>query len=191
MNPTSHYCVDSLLERKYNKPQNQYLYKVKWTGYPIEESTWEPRDILFQDVPALVNSFEENLRKSNKIIRKAKPKNETKQRVRISKPKCVKLLKEDPQEELMKVLAEKKQELNESRLGFGDFSTETADFISKHLMMSKREDKRSLEEAIYKVQWKVNETTKKKAKGVYYPFNIIQEKCPVLLIKYLKDKALL
>jgi len=36
-------------------------YLVKWLGYPIEQSSWEPRSHLVQEVPDLVHEYEQTL----------------------------------------------------------------------------------------------------------------------------------
>jgi len=38
-----------LPERKYDANQQDYLYIVKWFDYPIEHSTWEPRNPLMKE----------------------------------------------------------------------------------------------------------------------------------------------
>ena len=41
------YLVDSVIGRKWDtitgKTRPEWLYRIRWLGYPIEESTWEPR----------------------------------------------------------------------------------------------------------------------------------------------------
>lgn len=44
----SEYSVEAILDRRFDKKSksayslDQYQYLVKWVGYSIEESTWEP-----------------------------------------------------------------------------------------------------------------------------------------------------
>ena len=52
--------VEKILERK--KVGNKIFYKVKWVGYPESESTWEPRANLLQDVPRVIERFENELK---------------------------------------------------------------------------------------------------------------------------------
>ena len=49
------YIIESILGKE--KRGNQIYYEVKWQGY--NETTWEPRKILLQDVPELVKEFED------------------------------------------------------------------------------------------------------------------------------------
>ena len=48
--------VEALLRRR--KIRNKVSYLVKWLGYPDYDSTWEPRQKLIEDVPALVALFD-------------------------------------------------------------------------------------------------------------------------------------
>lgn len=36
------YSVEKLIGRRFNEATNEYEYKVKWSGYKMEDSTWEP-----------------------------------------------------------------------------------------------------------------------------------------------------
>ena len=40
------YSVEKLLGRRFNETTNEYEYKVKWSGYKMEDSTWEPLSSL-------------------------------------------------------------------------------------------------------------------------------------------------
>ena len=48
------YIVERILAERRNGRSKQYL--VKWTGYPVEESSWEPRKNL--NCPDLLAEFE-------------------------------------------------------------------------------------------------------------------------------------
>ena len=50
------YKVEKIIGKK--KIKGKIYYKVKWLGYPEEESTWEPRTNLIEDVPDLVKEYE-------------------------------------------------------------------------------------------------------------------------------------
>jgi hypothetical protein len=54
-----------LLSRSNEAKNNQPEFYVKWKGWSIEESTWEPAATLKEDLPAMVKDFEQNLK--NKI----------------------------------------------------------------------------------------------------------------------------
>ncbi len=44
-----------------NKDQTEYL--IKWEGYPIEESTWEPHWSLFEDCKQIIDDYKKYLKK--------------------------------------------------------------------------------------------------------------------------------
>lgn len=43
----------------------QYVYKVKWKGYPIEESTWEPPE-HFNDT-SILKAYHDQLKKRRQV----------------------------------------------------------------------------------------------------------------------------
>ena len=49
------YIPEKILKQRTRNGKLQYL--VKWKRYPIEQSTWEPAQILQEDAPILVNKF--------------------------------------------------------------------------------------------------------------------------------------
>jgi Chromo (CHRromatin Organisation MOdifier) domain len=49
------YVPEEILKQRTRNGRLQYL--VKWKRYPIEQSTWEPAQILQEDAPILVNKF--------------------------------------------------------------------------------------------------------------------------------------
>jgi hypothetical protein len=51
-----HYHVERLLRSK--RQSGRTLYLVKWRGYALEQSSWEPAERLLQDVPDMVAAFE-------------------------------------------------------------------------------------------------------------------------------------
>lgn len=52
------WSVQFLSDRRYRKTTKQYEYRVKWLGFPDEESTWEPKSNLINDVPLLVEGYD-------------------------------------------------------------------------------------------------------------------------------------
>ena len=50
------YKVEKIMKKKISKGKTQYL--VKWVGYSMNESTWEPIEHLF-GCPDLIEAFEE------------------------------------------------------------------------------------------------------------------------------------
>ena len=50
------YRVEQILRKRRHRNSSQYL--VKWTGYPISESTWEPAQTIREDLPEMVTEFE-------------------------------------------------------------------------------------------------------------------------------------
>ena len=53
-----HYHVEKLLDHK--QLHNQRHFLVKWLGYPLGASSWEPRSNLIRDIPDLVLGYEKN-----------------------------------------------------------------------------------------------------------------------------------
>ena len=51
-----HYHVERLLSAK--RQRGKTLYLVKWRGYSLAQSSWEPAERLLEDVPDLVAAFE-------------------------------------------------------------------------------------------------------------------------------------
>ncbi len=56
-NPTS-YVVQKIVDKK--KINNKIYYKVRWKGYKSNQDTWEKRTQLMEDIPLLVNEYENN-----------------------------------------------------------------------------------------------------------------------------------
>jgi len=56
-----HYIAEKILDKK--KIKGAIYYKIKWKGFDEKESTWEPRAQLIEDVPKLVNDYENKINK--------------------------------------------------------------------------------------------------------------------------------
>ena len=50
------YTVEKIMGKK--RINNRIHYKIKWKGYPMSESTWEPRTDLIKMIPDLINEYE-------------------------------------------------------------------------------------------------------------------------------------
>jgi len=51
------FIVESILKKKTSK--NKIFYLVKWEGYDVSESTWEPEsNLLEKDVQKLIKQYE-------------------------------------------------------------------------------------------------------------------------------------
>ena len=63
--------IEKIVDRMWENETKQYLYKIKWVGYPDDQSTWEPKDSL-KLVPSLLKEFNESYYKikSKKRIKK-------------------------------------------------------------------------------------------------------------------------
>jgi hypothetical protein len=55
------YVIKKILDKK--KVKGKIYYKIRWKGYSEDQDTWEPRTSLIEDVPILVEEFEERLNK--------------------------------------------------------------------------------------------------------------------------------
>jgi len=62
--PNQEYIVESILDKRINsKGEPEYL--IKWEDYPIEDSTWEPKENV-QGVGTLLEEFEKKLANKEK-----------------------------------------------------------------------------------------------------------------------------
>ena len=52
---TPHYLVNAILDSRYYRSKLQYL--IDWKGYSPSDRSWEPADVIAQDVPLLVAEF--------------------------------------------------------------------------------------------------------------------------------------
>jgi hypothetical protein len=50
--------VEKILKSKKVKGHTYYL--IKWQGYDESEATWEPRESLLEDIPDIINKYEQN-----------------------------------------------------------------------------------------------------------------------------------
>lgn len=51
------YVISKILDHK--KQKNKYMYLIKWKGY--KNTTWEPYDMLIEDVPKMINAYDRKL----------------------------------------------------------------------------------------------------------------------------------
>jgi hypothetical protein len=52
---TPHFLVNDILDSRYYRSKLQYL--IDWKGYSPADRSWEPADIIAQDVPEVVSDF--------------------------------------------------------------------------------------------------------------------------------------
>jgi len=57
----STYIVQKIIGKK--KIKGKIYYRVKWKGYPESDATWESRKNLIEDVPILVNEYENDIKR--------------------------------------------------------------------------------------------------------------------------------
>ena len=97
------YYIERILDKR--KVNGKYEYKIKWEGYPLNQSTWEPLENL-QTAMELVNEFDKVYEQQNKN------KNESKNNSYLKKKRLLK--KEVKKEEQGKEEIEQKEEKNEN-----------------------------------------------------------------------------
>ena len=97
------YYIERILDKR--KVNGKYEYKIKWEGYPLNQSTWEPLENL-QTAMELVNEFDKVYEQQNKN------KNESKNNSYLKKKRLLK--KEEKKEEKGKEEIEQKEEKNEN-----------------------------------------------------------------------------
>ena len=95
------YYIERILDKR--KVNGKYEYKIKWEGYPLNQSTWEPLENL-QTAMELVNEFDKVYEQQNK--------NESKNNSYLKKKRLLK--KEVKKEEKGKEEIEQKEEKNEN-----------------------------------------------------------------------------
>ncbi|KAM3127411.1 hypothetical protein pb186bvf_020492 [Paramecium bursaria] len=66
------YTIEAILQQK--SIQNQIYYLIKWEGYPIEESTWEPA-YKIAETSELFGEYKRNVRKSGPDFFQSQHKN--------------------------------------------------------------------------------------------------------------------
>lgn len=66
------YVPERILAEK--KHKGKKLYKIKWMGYPVSESTWEPLRNIVRGRDELLKTWEESKNKSLKVVKSAKSK---------------------------------------------------------------------------------------------------------------------
>ena len=92
------YYIERILDKR--KVNGKYEYKIKWEGYPLNQSTWEPLENL-QTAMELVNEFDKVYEQQNKN------KNESKNNSYLKKKRLLK--KEVKKEEKGKEEIEQKE----------------------------------------------------------------------------------
>ena len=93
------YYIERILDKR--KVNGKFEYKIKWEGYPLNQSTWEPLENL-QTAMELVNEFDKVYELQNKN------KNESKNNSYLKKKRALK--KEVKKEEKGKDEIEQKEE---------------------------------------------------------------------------------
>lgn len=54
-----HWEVEKIIDRKQTKDK-KIFYRIKWLGFPVKESTWEPRDELIKTIPKMIKNFDKS-----------------------------------------------------------------------------------------------------------------------------------
>jgi hypothetical protein len=62
--------VEKILDHRVNEDKEEFL--VKWLGFDNDQVTWEPADILNEDVPVLVAKFMKADTSKRKLLQKGK-----------------------------------------------------------------------------------------------------------------------
>ena len=56
--PNDQHGVERLLERTYNPMKKYYEYLVKWTGYPIDDASWQSEGSLMENAAKAVSDYD-------------------------------------------------------------------------------------------------------------------------------------
>ncbi len=173
------YYVERILDKKVIDGEVRYL--IKWDGWSIEESTWEPVDNL-DNIKNLIEDFEkEKLKKESGMKFKAgrPPKTEKSEKSKKSSSPKNKIGKENENED-------KKEKLNSSSLLKSDVD------VIYHLginipdeVLSVKKDKEGNFICLVKF--------KERPDGIimdnsYVPSSVLKDQYPLLLIKFYESK---
>ena len=131
------YYIERILDKR--KVNGKYEYKIKWEGYPLNQSTWEPLENL-QTAMELVNEFDKVYEQQNKN------KNESKNNSYLKKKRLLKKeVKKEEKEEKGKEEIEQKEEKNENipveeekksnnEINNGSINLEENEYIRKYII---------------------------------------------------------
>ena len=166
------YIVEKILEKK--KEGNRVKYLVKWDGYPIEQSTWEPEENL-ESVQTLLDEFEiafRDTQKPRKRGRPRKPENESSEiDSEISRARRSKKIHK---------ITDFNAVLEENNLSSANFDTDEVERV----LNAKRSDKNIL---LCHVKWKI------RSDGIQPDDSFVENKFlkkrhPKLLIEFYESK---
>ena len=59
--------IENILDLRFNRTLERYEVQVKWRGFDYEAPTWEPLDVMHEDVPALLLQFLATCRKKKLV----------------------------------------------------------------------------------------------------------------------------
>jgi hypothetical protein len=59
------YKIEKITDHTFE--DDEYKLFVKWQGFDQEESTWEPFEVIYEDVPSIVKEYVRNVRESDKL----------------------------------------------------------------------------------------------------------------------------
>lgn len=195
--------MEKILGRKYEggKP----FYYIKWKGYAIGESTWEPEENL-ESIQDMIAEFEKEYEGSNeeKIMksiqlnraskkiqktgrnRKNSTLNKLKRRSTSNSSKAEKN-SDDEVDELYNF----EEEIKERSSKFGDLFhnmpvqiTDHATLGNKSKNMNRELEQVPLQELLFKVEW--GDKNGKKPAPTYFSYNILKHKCPFLVLDYIE-----
>lgn len=166
------YTVEKILNKK--KEGNKVKYLVKWEGYPMEDSTWEPEENL-EYVQGLIDEFEHGLKDIYKQKKRGRPRkienDNSDSDSDISRKKSNKIIKYTGGQLLLD------QYLNLSNANVEKDEVET-------ILSAKRNDKNCL---ICQVRWKI------RSDGIqpddsYVENKYLKKRYPKLLIEFYESK---
>ncbi len=155
--------IEKIIDKSYDKDTKQYLYKVKWTGFPEEECTWEPKSNLIL-APKILKEFEKKIEKA----KKKEPKKDKKDKTN---------LKKNLTKEKKNLTKNKKIDLDISSI-YGNINID----VPKKVIGLKKEK----EELLCLIEWENNDKNKKLNSVVKQ--SIIREKYPFLLLSFYEQR---
>jgi hypothetical protein len=160
--------IEKILDKSYDSKTKQYLYKVKWTGFPEEECTWEPKSNLVL-APKILKEFEKKFeKKSEKGKKKELGKEPKKDKTN---------LKKNLTKEKKKLTMDKKIDLDITSI-YGNINVD----VPKKVVGLKKEN----EELFCLIEWENNDKNKKLNSVVKQ--SIIREKYPFLLLSFYEQR---
>jgi hypothetical protein len=185
------YEVEKILEKKTIGGKSQYL--VKWKGYSLNASTWEPEENLTH-CTELLDRFDplKDKRYSNGGKTMPEIKLIGKHKIIMANSNTIRKISAVWKSKVMSRSQNPVvQKVPKNTTNFGTFATDLATGISEHAVldsntktMKKLVGKTPFDRIVFKVEWKTRDDGTEPAAS-FHPFESLKAKCPQILLEYI------